>query len=396
MLWEGRALLGVREDDVRGVVESGLQEHLQLEYKSELYADGERGRRELLLDITMFANTIGGILLIGIPEMRDERGQPTGVPDPAAILGVEIANAEAVLGSYDARVMEAVEERLPLESAPIDVGNGRSVLAIRVPNSSKKPHSVRHEGHIYFPARRERQRYHLNVREIKELVIRTASRSQQAKEMLKASFLRVTLLTDQPYLIIGMVPVFFDDFLIDVRRGDIRTAIANFSRTTQFDQRDPAFTFDGLQRSGGAFDHSVTLGRNGLLTASSQLPLLVAQERIGQHVFNLGAIDLLLRNFMQRAAAVYGASGIGGPFVLGMMLRARTALAAAWPGQLPGSTEMSEPIPARDLMFRYLQLDDLPAADAAICPLCDQAYQLFGLQASPNFNTEGVWIARQR
>lgn len=394
MLLEGRALRGVREDDVRRVVESGLQEHLQLEYKSELYADGDRGRRELLLDITMFANTIGGILLIGIPEMRDESGQPTGVPDPAAVLGIEIANAEAVLGSYDARVMEAVEERLPLESAPIDVGNGRSVLAIRVPNSSKKPHSVRHEGHIYFPARRERQRYHLNVREIKELVMRTASRLQQAKEMLEASFLGVPRPTDEPYLIIGMVPVFFDDFLIDVRRGDVRGAIANFSRTTAFDQRDPAFTFDGLQRSGGAFDHSVTLGRNGLLTASSKLPLLPGQQRIGHHVLNLGAIDYLLRNFIQRAAAVYAAGGIGAPFVLGMMLRAQVALAAAYPGPAPGFTEMSEPIPARDLMFPYLQLDELPGADAAVRPLCDQAYQLFGLQASPNFNAEGVWIAR--
>src|SRR2546428_8233845 len=31
----------------------------------------------------------------------------------------------------------------------------------------RSPHSVRHQGHIYFPSRRERQRYHLTVREIR-------------------------------------------------------------------------------------------------------------------------------------------------------------------------------------------------------------------------------------
>lgn len=191
MLWEGRPLREIRENDVRRLIESGLTEHLQLEYKGALYDDNDRGRREFLLDVCMFANAAGGIVLIGVPERRDEQGQPTGAPDPTGILGLEEPNPEAVLNAYDARVMEAVEERLPLESASIDVGDGRRVLAIRVPNSTNKPHSARHQGHIYFPSRRERQRYHMTVREIKELVMKTASRLQQAKEMLESAFLEV-------------------------------------------------------------------------------------------------------------------------------------------------------------------------------------------------------------
>ena len=80
MLWEGRTLRDLREGDVRQIVESALEEHLQLEYKSELYSNNDNGRKELLLDVCMFANTSGGILLIGIPERRDQQGQPTGVP----------------------------------------------------------------------------------------------------------------------------------------------------------------------------------------------------------------------------------------------------------------------------------------------------------------------------
>src|SRR3989442_13659358 len=231
MLWEGRPLRDIREIDVRRLLESGLEEHLQLEYKSALYDDNDRGRREFLLDICMFANAAGGIMLIGVPERRDGEGQPAGTPDPGGILGLEVPNPEAVLNSYDARVMEAIEERLALESTSIDVGGGRRLLAIRVPNSASKPHSVRHQGHIYFPSRRERQRYHLTVREIKELVMRTSSRLQQPEEMLGGSFLEVARAGELPYLIIGMIPVFFEDFSVDVRRENVRLAVGNFSRT---------------------------------------------------------------------------------------------------------------------------------------------------------------------
>src|SRR5690242_20031449 len=114
MLWEGRSLADIREADVRAIVAAGLKEHLQLEYKSALYDTNERGNREFLLDICMFANTSGGVLLIGVHELRSENNQPTGAPDPNAPLGITLANPEAILAAYDARVMEAIEERLAL------------------------------------------------------------------------------------------------------------------------------------------------------------------------------------------------------------------------------------------------------------------------------------------
>ena len=79
-MWQGRALRDIREVDVRGLVESGLEEHLQLEYKSALYEDNDRGKKEFLLDICMFANASGGILLIGVPERRDGEGSLLGHP----------------------------------------------------------------------------------------------------------------------------------------------------------------------------------------------------------------------------------------------------------------------------------------------------------------------------
>jgi predicted HTH transcriptional regulator len=132
----------VHRRDSSTLIESGLEEHLQLEYKGALYEDNDRGGREFLLDICMFANSSGGILLIGVPERRDEQGHPTGAPDRAGMLGLEVPNPEAVLNAYDARVMEAIEERLPLEATAVDVGQARRVLAILVSNSAIFRHAA--------------------------------------------------------------------------------------------------------------------------------------------------------------------------------------------------------------------------------------------------------------
>lgn len=392
MLWEGRPLRDIREIDVRRLLESGLEEHLQLEYKGALYEDNDRGRREFLLDVCMFANASGGILLIGVPERRDEQGQPTGAPDPAGALGLEVPNPEAVLNAYDARVMEAIEERLPLEAASIDVGQGRRLLAIRVPNSASKPHSVRHQRHIYFPSRRERQRYHLTVREIKELVIRTTSRLKQAEEMLESSFLGVARTGDAPYLIIGMIPAFFEDFLVDVRAENVLRAVGNFSRTGRPEHVYPVYTFDGIERRERQLEHTVRFRRNGLLNASVQLPLIRAHGE--HHLLAPPAVDIHLRQYVAMASAVYEAAAIGAPYLLGMMLRIQRPLIGVYAGVGGLGEDHTAPVAAGDYRFPYMQVDDLSSTDRLIRPFCDQAHQMFGKEGSPSFNADGVWVAR--
>ena len=151
-MWEDRRLRHITEVDLRQIIDAGLEGHLQLEYKSALYDANDRGSRESLFDICMFANAGGGILLLGISEQRDAGGQPTGLPDPNAQLGLEIPNPEAVLQAYDARVVANIQERLPLESSALPLADNRHVLAIRVPNSMLKPHRVHYQGHTYFPS----------------------------------------------------------------------------------------------------------------------------------------------------------------------------------------------------------------------------------------------------
>jgi hypothetical protein len=391
MPWEGKQLREVREADVRQLIDSGVEEHLQLEYKSALYDGNERGGKECLLDLCMFANSGGGILLIGVPERRDAEGQPTGMPDPAQPLGINIPNPEMVLQSYDARVVAAIEDRLPLESAAIAVGNGLHLLAIRVPNSNEKPHCVRYQGHVYFPSRRERQRYEMDVREIKEMVMRSASRIEKAEQMLNKVLLEMPRQDDSPYLVIASIPVFWRDFMIDVRNGAVRQEVSGFTLSNQREYIPPTYNFTGLERRIRQDDNStVEVRRSGLIILNWRVPAQ-AQDARGTHRFFPTAIDLVLRKFAVRAAAVYAAAGITGPFLLSIMLRARNALRGIYGGVVPNQDVEAGLIAPIDYPFPIMQADNLIDVDRVTRPLCDQAHQMFGRGASPYFDGVGNW-----
>jgi predicted HTH transcriptional regulator len=185
MIWEGKRLTDVVEADLLQILKAETEEHKHLDYKAELYPSNDAGQKDFLVDVCAFANAEGGILLLGVPEMRDAAtNQPTGVPDLENFKGLELANAESLLVAYDAKVVSCVEEKISLETRAIKLSNGRYVLALRVPNSLNKPHCVRRDQKRYFPMRRDRHAYYMDVQEIKELVMRTVSRREQAEQAL--------------------------------------------------------------------------------------------------------------------------------------------------------------------------------------------------------------------
>lgn len=324
-----------------------------------------------------------------------KNNQPTGKPDPDAVLGIAIPNPEGLLQSYDARVVSNISERLKLESVAIPVAGNRHVLAIRVPNSLNKPHLVRYRAeYIYFPARRERHRYYMDAREIKEMVMRTASHIEQAEQKLKESFLLATQRNDPPLLIVGIIPVFFRDFSIDLRNPAVFNATAMFSLDTQPTRRAPEYSFVGLERRIGTGGSRVHVRRDGLTILA--ITLRFGQEGEGVHSISPPSIDLILRRFVQRAGLVYDAAGLGGPYLLSIMLRTRHPVRGIYFGDFPGDEQPGTTVEPMDYSFPMMQADTLLDIDQIIRPLCDQAHQTFGRDSSPQFDDQGRWIEPRR
>ena len=53
-----------------------MAESRYLDYKERLPGDSDEDKRELLADVTAFANTAGGDLLYGVRERREENRAP--------------------------------------------------------------------------------------------------------------------------------------------------------------------------------------------------------------------------------------------------------------------------------------------------------------------------------
>ena len=385
-MWEDRNLSDLTDADVRLLVESGVGEHLRLEYKRELYGNRDADNKEFLKDICMFANAGGGILLIGIDELRDANGQPTGLPDPAAQIGINIDNPNLILQAYDARVVSCIEDRLPIELFPIPV-DGRFVLAIRVPRSLSAPHCIHYQGNVYFPSRRERQRYDMDIREIKEMVMRTASHLEQAEQKLFAAFCDIAIQND-PYLLIACIPIFGQDFLLNINNPRVVHDVTQFNGVFL----QPRYTFNGLERQlRGGGSSAVEIRRNGLIYLKKVLPIaggLQVQD------FRPIAIDLIIRRFVSDCAVIYTNASLNGPFLISMKLLVGNQVRSLYPNA-NNEDEPGGSIRPGEYPFPTVQADNLIEVDKVILPLCDQAHQMFGRSGSPCFDADGNWI-RQR
>jgi hypothetical protein len=390
VIWEGKRLSEVTEVDLRGILESGTEEHKHLDYKAELYPNNDAGQKDFLIDVCAFANPEGGILLMGVPEARDPKnGKPTGAPDLSKFEGIETPNPESVLVGYDSRVVSCIEDRISLETHAIKLANGRYVFAIRVPNSFNKPHCVRRDDKRYFPSRRDRHIYYMDVQEIKELVMRTASRQEQAEQLLEAAFKEVRPQSDVPYLIIGTIPIFWVNFLVDVKDQKILDAMRRFDLVDESTYGNCKFGFEGLERRSQRYDAVAQLRRTGLVRFSQQMP---GDGVDGLPAFFPVAIDLQLRKFVIKASQLYRVASISGPFLLGMLLNTTSQVKGLYPDSvMPQATVVRGTIQPGLHSFPTVVAYDFVDIDSIIRPLCDQVHQGFGEEASPKFDSEGKW-----
>jgi hypothetical protein len=212
---------------------------------------------------------------------------------------------------------------------------------------------------------------------------------------LESSFrLRKRLSPALPYLCIGIVPVFSEEFLIDLKVPVIREAVSVLNRAEGPARRETTYTFEGLERHEDDRDYTVTLRRNGLLTASMQVPLFApVRDANDQHAVIITALDLLLRRVVFKAKSVFEAANVSAPYVLGMALQVFARPLQGIFGGPDGFTYPGATLDPKQYKFPYMELDDLGDLDRTIRPLCDHVHQTFGRENSPNFNDDDEWTA---
>jgi hypothetical protein len=387
MIWENKPLSEVTERDVQQLLDAQTEEHKHLEYKEELYRQNDAGQKDFLVDVCAFANAEGGVILIGIPEVRDSDGKPTGVPDGVKCQGLTLTNPEPVLLAYDSRVISSIEDRLALESRAIKLSNGNYILAIRIPNSLNKPYCVRRSESRYFPVRRDRNIYYMDVTELKESVMKTVSQQERAwpRSISKSCF-------QGPVMLFAAIPVFWRNFLVDFRDREIVEAMRRFDMTGASSYENCQFSFKGLEHRTSKYESVAQLRRTGLLLYRQQIPNIKFEGKVG---FYPTAVDQQLYRFVAQVARVYKSAELGGPYLLGLRLAPNEEIVGLYPPPgIPQGFVKRGKLDGRTHPFPVMYAPDFTDIAQIIRPLCDQLHQAFGEQRSPSFTLDGNWIAR--
>ncbi|WP_038015155.1 AlbA family DNA-binding domain-containing protein [Thalassobaculum salexigens] len=152
----------IDEAQLDRLIKAKAAEARDIEYKRDTYGGSDADHAEWLADISSFANTVGGDLLIG---MVASKGVPTVLSPITVAPDDEILRLEQIARS-------GLQPRIPnLQFKAVPVAGGGHVLLIRIPRSFNPPHRVirQGKGHNRFWARSSAGKYEPNVDELRTL-----------------------------------------------------------------------------------------------------------------------------------------------------------------------------------------------------------------------------------
>ena len=147
------------------LVENGIEESRTLDFKEDYGVIEERKRnltgdmkRELLADVSAFANTDGGDLVIGVREAGGKAVE---------IVGLDLENPDDELLKIQNIIRDLLEPRITgitVRAVPVD--SGRVVLVVRIPRSWIAPHRVKPDNKFF--ARNSSGKYPMDVTELRQ------------------------------------------------------------------------------------------------------------------------------------------------------------------------------------------------------------------------------------
>jgi Putative DNA-binding domain len=209
----------ITEAELNNLISNGIPESLTIDYKRETYGNSDADKHEFLADVSSFANTIGGDIIIGIDEAS---GLPTSFTPFTGNIDVEVRRLESI-------ALSGIEHRLTnLRIRAIPVAGGHAII-VRVPRSFVPPHRVITKNSNRFYARAGTRKYEPSVDQLRHLftdtpLILESIRSFHADRLVKiAAGDTPTPLGQSGKVVLHVIPL---PSFADGRMADIVTQLA--------------------------------------------------------------------------------------------------------------------------------------------------------------------------
>jgi hypothetical protein len=159
--------------DLAELVEGQVPEGLHLDYKRDAYGTSDADKRELLKDVSAFANVNGGHIVIGMDEAE-------GVA--SNLCGVKPADIDVEVSRLDQIIRTGVEPRIPgCRLRPVPLAKQCYAIVIRIPRSWRLPHRVCAQNSNRFFVRNSAGAHEASMDELKHLFTLSASALDRAR-----------------------------------------------------------------------------------------------------------------------------------------------------------------------------------------------------------------------
>lgn len=154
------------QKDIEQIFNPPLEENLQLEFKESRILGNNKTSENLSIHVSSFANTIGGILILGIEEGSERDNQH--IPIKLSFINGEEFSKETLENIIDSNIYPKIKG---IQIFPIRFDNDirKTVYVIKIPESKLAPHMAKDKKYY---KRRNFGKYELEEHEVRLLYYR--------------------------------------------------------------------------------------------------------------------------------------------------------------------------------------------------------------------------------
>ena len=157
-------LSSISEDHLNGLI--GEEEGPSLDFKLSMEFPSQSEKFDLCADVGSFANENGGDIVIGVSEETDQDNAKTGRAQQ--VIGIDFDRVDELERSMTEIIMRGTEPRVKLRFHTVLLQSGKVVIVVRIPKSANAPHATKAGDNYRFYGRNRKQKYILDVRQIRE------------------------------------------------------------------------------------------------------------------------------------------------------------------------------------------------------------------------------------
>jgi hypothetical protein len=377
------------ESDLTELHTAQVPEGLRIDYKRDLYGNSDAEKRELLKDVSGFANAFGGHLIIGIEEKN-------GLP--LSISGIANINPDDVVLRIEQLVRSGLEPRVQvLRIRAVPLASGTHAFVLRIPRSWYPPHRVSAQGSNRFWIRNSSGIHEASVDELRTLFTVGADafhrvhqfRDERLSEIPSRNNARP--LQGKGRLILHIIPLaaVTSPFQVDLLKVfQLQQAFRPIGALGM----SPRFNFEGfINERGGEHNFGYTqVFRNGAVEATKA-------SIISKHQNKDFIAGLVLESeiFEVLPAYVNGLRDVGAPPPLAVLFTLEGVKGIRYEVKVNIFDDSAPPI-ERDILQLPDCLINEYGPDAyyhrAVKPAFDALWNTAGRAAAQSFSSDGVWV----